>query len=140
MRAITADIYTHEISAIGDAGSFGDLPANLMLITEDQWAADPLPGQLWAGNIPATFYTPVVPVPQEITMRQARLVLLGAGLLNRVDAALNALPSPMKEAAFIEWEYSSTVKRSSTLVVQLGQSFGLTGDQIDAMFRQGATL
>lgn len=81
-----------------------------------------------------------LPVPQEITMRQARLVLLGAGLLHQVDAALNALPSPMKEAAFIEWEYSSTVKRSSALVVQLGQSFGLTADQIDAMFRQGATL
>ena len=89
----------------------------------------------------AAFFPPEAPpVPAEITMRQARLVLLGAGLLHQVDAALNALPSPMKEAAFIEWEYSSTVKRSSTLVVQLGQSFGLTGDQIDAMFRQGATL
>lgn len=140
MRAITADISTYEISAIYDADSFGDLPRNLMLITEDKWGAEPLPGQLWQGNIPATFHTPVLPVPEEITMRQARLVLLGAGLLSLVDAALNSLPSPHKEAAHIEWEYASGVRRDSPLIAQLGPALGLTAEQVDDLFRQGATL
>lgn len=56
MRAITADIYTRECSAIGEADSFGELPSNLLLITEDQWETEPQAGQSWAGNIPATFY------------------------------------------------------------------------------------
>jgi len=62
MRAITADIVTHEISAIGDADSFGELAPNLMLITENNWTADPQPGQMWAGDIPATFY----PSPEDV--------------------------------------------------------------------------
>ncbi len=35
-------------------------------------------------------------IPQEVTMRQARLALLGAGLLGGVDAAIASLPSPTK--------------------------------------------
>lgn len=140
MRAILAHIQTHECSPIADADTFTDLPDDLMLIPEDQWEAEPEPGQLWQGNLPATFYAPVLPVPEEITMRQARLVLLGAGLLHVVDGALAGLPSPIKEAAQIEWEYSSTVKRSSPLIAQLGPALGLTQAQVDDLFRAGAAL
>ena len=43
-----------------------------------------------------------VAVPQTVTMRQARLALLGAGLLAGVDAAIASLPEPDKSAAIIE--------------------------------------
>lgn len=79
--------------------------------------------------------TPPAPsVPYEVTMRQARLVLLGAGLLDDVEAAINALPSPIKEQARIEWDYSSTVQRHNGLVSQLGPLLGLTEAQLDSMF------
>lgn len=73
-------------------------------------------------------------IPAQVTMRQARLALLGAGLLASVDAAINALPSPAKEAARIEWDYSSAVERNRGLVLQLGGALGLSSAQLDALF------
>lgn len=80
------------------------------------------------------------PVPEVVTMRQARLALLQAGKLNDVDAAINALASPQKEEAQISWEYSTEVRRDSDLVKQLAPGLGLDDDALDALFIQAATL
>lgn len=79
-------------------------------------------------------------IPQSVTMRQARLALLQAGLLDDVAAAIAALPSPQKEAAAIEWEYSQTVERNRPFVLTLGPALGLTSAELDALFVQAATL
>ena len=73
-------------------------------------------------------------VPSSVTMRQARLALLGAGLLASVGAAIDSLPSPQKEAARIEWEYASEVQRSSGLVPMMGVALGLDDTALDALF------
>ena len=83
---------------------------------------------------------PPVPVPKEVTMRQARLALLGAGLLPSVTTAIAALPSPQKEAAAIEWEYSQTVERNRGFVLSIGTALGLTELQLDNLFTVAATL
>lgn len=83
---------------------------------------------------------PVPVVPQTITPRQARLALLGAGLLSSVDAAIDSLPEPQKSAARIEWEYAVTVERNSPLVTNLGGALGLTAAQIDDLFIQAVEL
>ena len=80
------------------------------------------------------------PIPQVVTMRQARLALLGAGLLAQVDAAIDALQSPAKEAARIEWEYSQEVHRDRPFVQTLGAAMGLSDGQLDALFTQAAAL
>ena len=80
------------------------------------------------------------PVPSSVTMRQARLALLGAGLLASVDAAIDSLPSPQKEAASIEWEYASEVQRSSGLVPMMGAALGLDDAALDALFIEAAAL
>lgn len=79
-------------------------------------------------------------VPDEITMRQARLVLLGAGLLAKINDAIAKLPEPLKSAATIEWEYSGTVKRRNGFVEQLAPVLGLTSEQLDNLFIQGVKL
>jgi len=76
----------------------------------------------------------VVPVPKAVTMRQARLALLGAGMLDDVEAAIASLPSPHKEAAKIEWEYSQEVQRHNGFVAQLGPALGLDDAALDALF------
>ena len=81
-----------------------------------------------------------VAVPQIVTMRQARLALLGAGKLTDVNNAINALPSPTKEAALIEWEYSQEVNRQNGLVSQLAPLLGMTEADLDALFIAGAAL
>lgn len=81
-----------------------------------------------------------IPSPQVVTMRQARLALLGAGLLDDVDAAINSLPSPQKEAARIEWEYAAEVQRNSGLVHGLGEALGLDAAGLDALFVEASKL
>jgi len=75
-----------------------------------------------------------------VSMRQARLALLGAGLMPQVAAALEALPSPQREAAQIEWEYSNEVHRYRLFVQTLGATLGLTNAQLDALFVAAAQL
>ena len=76
------------------------------------------------------------PVPKSVSMRQARLALLGAGLLDTVETAI-AGAGP---AAVIEWEYAQEVQRSSGLVPAMATALGLTDAQIDALFVTAATL
>ena len=75
-----------------------------------------------------------------VSMRQARLALLQAGKLADVDTAIAALPSPSKEAAQIEWEYATEVKRTSSLVQSLTPALGLSDVEMDGMFKLAATL
>ena len=79
-------------------------------------------------------------VPYSVTMRQARRALLAVGKLAMVDAAIASLPSPMKEAAQIDWEFSNEVQRHNGLVSQMGPALGMTEAQIDALFIAPAKL
>ncbi len=105
--------------------------------------ADAADHEALIAEIEAT-YVPPEPappyVPASVTMRQARLALLGAGLLASVDAAIDSLPSPQKEAARIEWEYASDVQRSYGLVPMMGAALGLDDAALDALFIEAAAL
>lgn len=81
-----------------------------------------------------------VHIPQSVTMRQARLALLQIGKLADVTTAINSLPSPQKEAAQIEWEYSNEVQRGNNFVAMLGPALGLSSQQLDDLFVLASTL
>lgn len=89
-------------------------------------------------EIEAVLNAPVI--TQSVTMRQARLALLGAGKLALVDAAIDGMPEPQKSAARIEWEYSNEVQRHNGFVEALGPALGMTSAQIDALFVAAAKL
>ena len=76
------------------------------------------------------------PVPQQVTMRQARLALLSAGLLDDVEAVISAAG----RAAQLEWEYAAVVDRSNPAVAAVQQQQGMTDAQIDDLFRGAAKL
>ena len=80
------------------------------------------------------------PVPAEVTMRQARLALLGAGLLAQVNTAVANMVGAEGDAARIEWEYAQEVRRDSPLVAALSAVFGWTAAQLDDFFTEGAKL
>lgn len=139
--ASTGGFYTAEIH--GD-----NIPAGAVEITQQEHAAL-LAGQAAGRHISADAKgCPVLidppptdsVVPRIVTMRQARLALLGAGLLQQVDQAISALPEPQQSAARIEWDYSSEVHRDRAFVQQLGQALGLSEEQLDALFIQAAAL
>lgn len=75
-------------------------------------------------------------VPQSVTPRQARLALLNAGLLDQVEAAI-AVGS---RADQITWEFAVDVRRDYPMIANLGTALGLTGAQIDDLFRAAAQL
>ena len=80
------------------------------------------------------------PVPQSITMRQARLALLNAGLLDDVEAAIITMDEPQRTQTQIEWEYAQEVQRDNALVAALGPKLGLDDAAIDSLFNMAATL
>lgn len=76
------------------------------------------------------------PVPQQVTMRQARLELLKRELLDDVEAVITAAG----REAQIQWEYASVVERSNPVIAIVQQQQGMTDAQIDDLFREAAKL
>jgi hypothetical protein len=75
-------------------------------------------------------------VPSSVTPRQARLALLQQGLLTQVEAAVASAGG----ATQITWEYATAFERSDPMIAGIGQTLGLSSDQIDALFALAATL
>lgn len=86
---------------------------------------------LWADEMRARN-----PVPQQVTMRQARLALLSAGLLDDVEMVIAAAG----RAAQLEWEYAAVLDRSNPAVAIVQQQKALTDAQIDDLFREAVKL
>lgn len=96
------------------------------LWTGQQWVLVPVP----------TPASPAPAVPGSVTMRQARLALLAADLLDDVEAAVAAAG----RAAQIEWEYAQEVQRGHPLIAAVQQAQGLSDAQIDALFVAAAGM
>lgn len=77
---------------------------------------------------------PVITVPAVVSMRQARLALLGAGLLSQVDTAIDGMDEPNKSAARIEWEYATELRRDHPLIAGLAAELQLSEQQVDDLF------
>jgi hypothetical protein len=95
-------------------------------------------GDAWDGT---AFHaaTPVVKVPEVVSMRQARRALLDAGLLANVESAFAGLTGAAGDAARIDWNYATEVRRDSSLVASMSAALGITSAQLDALFVQALT-
>lgn len=71
-----------------------------------------------------------------ISPRQARLALLNAGLLDKVENAIKAGPRSVQ----IEWEFGLEVRRDHQMVAHMQASLGMTSEQVDALFRSASEL
>ncbi|MEM5542941.1 hypothetical protein WNY61_09330 [Sulfitobacter sp. AS92] len=99
-----------------------------------QWQGD---GWLVLSERPAP---PPPPVPDVVSMRQARLALSRAGLLANAEAAIAGMTGEAGDEARIEWEYATELRRDHPLVAALGQTLGLDDAAKDDLFRQAAQI
>lgn len=123
---------TDSIIRLADNATIPADPANTDYAEYLKWLAD--------GNEPEPYVAPPAPKATVVTMRQARLALLQYNLLGNINSAIASLPSPQKEAAQIEWEYSQEVQRDKELVSMLATALGLTDVQLDDLFLLASTL
>jgi hypothetical protein len=77
-----------------------------------------------------------VPTAQVVTIRQAKLALLQAELLDDVEAAM----TQADRATQIEWEYATEFRRDWPALIAMQPPLGLTDTQIDDLFKLAATL
>ena len=76
-------------------------------------------------------------VPTSITMRQARLALIQAGLLDTIN---NAIATGTDEVMKVEWEYADEVKRDWDSLNTMATGLGMTERQLDDLFILAGTL
>ena len=99
-------------------------------VTDDVAIGDEFDGENFSRPAPAAT------VPSVVTMRQARLALHNAGLLQAVNDTVAAAGG----VAAIEWEYAQEVRRDWPTLLALQGAIGLSDAQIDALFVAAAAL
>lgn len=75
-------------------------------------------------------------IPDSVTPRQIRLLLLNQNLLDDVEALLAQRPKTDQ----ITWEFATEFLRTDPLLNQLATDLGLTSEQIDQFFIEAKQL
>lgn len=75
-------------------------------------------------------------VPEKITPRQVRLLLLQKGMLQNVLTLI----ATQDEATRITWEYATEFQRNNPLLKSLATSLNITDQQLDQFFFEASEL
>jgi len=91
----------------------------------------------WRWNETGIFYVPPAPiVPEFVTPRQVRLLLLQQGLLDEVEAII----AQSDRATQITWEFAIQFNRNDPLLQALANNLNLTSEQVDQFFIAASQL
>jgi len=95
-----------------------------------------------ANNWPAAAGWQVLELTEAaVTPRQFRLAMLAAGVdLADIEQAIAALPAEQRQAARVEWEFASEIRRDHPLVAQLAAALDKTDAEIDQVFLVAAGM
>jgi hypothetical protein len=80
--------------------------------------------------------SPDHPVPDSVSRRQMKLALLGAGMLDQVEAFV----AGADRAVQISWADAVEFRREDPMLTAAADAFGLTSEQRDDLFRAAAAL
>ena len=75
-------------------------------------------------------------VPQVVAIRQAKLALFEADLLDDIEAAMTQADRKTQ----IEWEYATEFRRDWPALIAMQPVLGLTDQQVDDLFTLAASL
>lgn len=94
------------------------------------------PTAAWTYDGDAAAGLPPLDVPASVTRFQARAALIEAGLLGQIEAAVAAADTLTREA----WASATAFERSSPTIAALAAALGMTGADLDALFRRAAQI
>lgn len=75
-------------------------------------------------------------VPRKISIRQAKLALLEAGLLEKIESMIQNA----SKATQISWEYATEFERSNELILFFQQQAKLSNEFVDELFKKAKGL
>lgn len=81
-----------------------------------------------------------IAVPSSVTMMQARLAMLAAGLLDKAEAAIAGMQGDEGKAAQIQWGYAQYVRRDWPLIASLQKALQLNDKALDNLFIAAAAI
>lgn len=100
--------------------------------------------QLGDGEVFSEMEPAPSPVPDSVTLTQAKLALLQTGKLDAVNSAVNAaialMPGTQGQQAQIYWASADRLDRSNPLLQAVASSAGLSSADLDNLFTLAATL
>lgn len=138
---------TGEVIEWRDTEVFGyaeDLPAGLKLLELPDDFEFPEDAPRWVVNGALTTDAPPSPPapaprpPRVVSRRQGRRALLAAGLLDKVQLVIDALPDKQRAEAQIDWEDATEFDRDSELLQRLAPALGLDEVGLDELFAAAA--
>lgn len=99
-------------------------------------------GDLWDGIALTKTQKPTnKDIPESVSMVQAREALIRTGIMPiQIDTIIASLPSPDKELAQNQFEYSTVVKRHNSWVSKIAPMIPLTEAELDDLFVLADTL
>lgn len=109
---------------------------------EGQWVlcGDAGPGWTYNGSQFTNPNIQLPTIPQSVTMRQGREVLIEDGLLSGAYTIINAITDPVQKAKALNYfDYSNTMERNNPWVIAIGAQLGLSSAQLDDLFIRAAT-
>lgn len=98
------------------------------------WVETEEAGPGWTWTEDAGFAPPQDPpsaVPEKVSRLQARLALLGAGLLQMVEDHISASGDPVLQMA---WAEATEWRRDSPTIAAIAAALSLSEDQVDDLF------
>lgn len=75
-------------------------------------------------------------VPRKISVRQAKLALLNAGLLDDIEAMIEK----SEKSVQISWEYATEFERNNPLILSFGALMKMSEEELDELFKLAKTL
>lgn len=79
--------------------------------------------------------------PQSVTIKQARLALIEAGLFEHIEQVIeNETDVKLKQTLKTEWEYMLHLERDNALLSKVAKKVGISDMQIDELFIRAAEL
>lgn len=119
------------------------LPFTASSTDSEQHGRDVFAAIIESGNV-ADYIEPEPlpePIPQKLSRAQARAALIMAGLIDQVQPSIDAISDPLQRAlAQNDWDNRLEFERDHPQLLAMAAALGLTDEDLDQLFIEGAKL